>query len=71
MMTLRFEIGAAGKAHIVISSTTGTTVIEKNVVVTKGMNEFSLDLSSLPSGRYSVAVDSWGWRSTRPIVIIK
>lgn len=68
---LSFEIGAEGKATISVSNSSGSVVLEKNVTAKKGMNEYHLDLSSLPSGRYSVAIDSWGWRETKPVVIIK
>lgn len=68
---LSFEIGAQGTAVISVSSSSGNVVLKKSVSVVKGINEHHLDLSSLPSGRYSVAIDSWGWRETQPVVIIK
>lgn len=68
---LSFEIGAQGTATISVSNSTGNVVLKESVSVTKGINEHHLDLSSLPSGRYSVAIDSWGWRETKPVVIIK
>lgn len=68
---LLFEIGAEGRAAISISNSSGSVVLTKSVAAKKGMNEYHLDLSSLPSGRYFVAIDSWGWRETKPVVIIK
>jgi hypothetical protein len=68
---LSFEIGAEGRAVISVTNSSGSVVLEKNITTKKGMNEYHLDLSSLPSGRYSVAIDSWGWRETKPVVIIK
>jgi hypothetical protein len=68
---LSFEIGAQGTAAISVSNSTGNVVLKKSVSVVKGINEHHLDLSSLPSGRYSVAIDSWGWHETKPVVIIK
>jgi hypothetical protein len=68
---LSFEIGAQGAATISVSNATGNVVLKKSVSVAKGINEYHLDLSSLPSGRYSVAIDSWGWHDTKPVVIIK
>ncbi len=68
---LSFETGAEGIANISVSNSSGSVVLEKSVAAKKGLNEYHLDLSSLPSGRYSVAIDSWGWRETKPVVIIK
>lgn len=70
-ISLLVQIGAEGTANISVSNSSGSIVLEKSVAAKKGMNEYHLDLSSLPSGRYSVAVDSWGWRETKPVVIIK
>jgi hypothetical protein len=70
-VALSFLIGAEGTANVIVSNTSGSVVLQETVVVTKGINEYHLDLSRLPTGRYSIAIDSWGWRETKPVVIIK
>lgn len=68
---LTFEIGAEGSAAISVSNSSGSVLMTTVIAVRRGRNKYLLDLTSLPTGRYRVTIDSWGWRDSKSLIIIK
>ncbi len=58
--TLNVELftAAEGKATVVVTDITGKTVLETNRNLSPGQNQFSLSVSSLTKGNYTVSI-SW------------
>jgi hypothetical protein len=64
-------LGNDGALRIRVNNVSGAAAVEKIFNVLRGEHTISLDVSSLPSGIYYLAADSWGWREGKTLVIQK
>jgi hypothetical protein len=70
-LLLPVSIGTDGTLHIRIYSESGANALERTYELKRGEHTLALDVSTLPSGIYYLATDSWGWRDGKTFVIQK
>jgi hypothetical protein len=71
--TISFPVilGNDGSLHIKLYNPSGMVSLEKIFPLKRGENTIVLDVSTLSSGLYYLAADSWGWRDGKILIIEK
>lgn len=69
LTTIGVNASQAGSAKIAVTNAIGQLVVEKNTNLSVGGNTIDVDLSNLPSGVYSISVDTNKSTSVKKLVV--
>jgi hypothetical protein len=69
--TVQFNSEIAGRAELTLFNQIGGEVFSRIIETNQGMNRYTLDVNTLPSGLYLLKIQSGGMVSTIPVNVIR